>query len=133
MPYVLVAPQHAENLSRSLMRLLMPNHLRQESWTDLYAQVLYHPTNGQAAINLPDDEYVPIHLQVNGYELQSLLNIFIIDGAITQEEANNIISQIQINAGKKVKIIDFIPDSWKQWVYNYTQMKDMGWFVVDGV
>jgi hypothetical protein len=111
----------------------MPNHLRQESWTDLYAQVLYHPTNGQAAINLPDDEYVPIHLQVNGYELQSLLNIFIIDGAITQEEANNIISQIQINAGKKVKIIDFIPDSWKQWVYNYTQMKDMGWFVVDGV
>lgn len=133
MAYVLVAPQHVENLSRSLMRLLMPTHLRGDNWTDLYAQVLYHPSNGQAAINLPDNEYVPLHLEANGYELQSLLNTFVQDGAITEAEANIIISQTQLNAGQSVKIIDFIPDSWKQWVYTHQEMKDMGWFSDGGV
>jgi hypothetical protein len=42
MPYVTVAPQHAEQLSRSIMRLLRPSHLRGEDWTDLYCSVLTH-------------------------------------------------------------------------------------------
>jgi hypothetical protein len=69
MPYVTVAPQHAEQLSRSIMRLLRPSHLRGEDWTDLYCSVVTHPTSGEAALALPDQETVPIHVEADGTEL----------------------------------------------------------------
>ena len=128
MPYVTVAPQHAEQLSRSIMRLLRPSHLRGEDWTDLYCSVVTHPTSGEAALALPDQETVPIHIEADGTELTSLLSVFVDDGALTQQEAVGIAEAVQANAGQKVRVADFIPPSWAGNVYTRQQMDDAGWF-----
>jgi len=128
MPYIQVSPQHAEQLSRSIMRLLRPAHLRGEGWTDLYCGVLTHPTTAEAALSLPDEETVPIHVEADGAELASLLSVFVADGALTQQEAIGIASAVQANAGKKVRIADFIPPSWAQNVLTSEQAAEAGWF-----
>lgn len=128
MPYVLVAPQHGEQLSRSIMRLLRPAHLRDDSWTDMYCAVLRHPTNGQTAVALPDTEQVPIHVEADGAELASLLSVFVQDGALTQQEADGIVAAVQSHAGQQVRIADFIPPSWAQWTLTQQQMQAAGWF-----
>jgi len=128
MIYVLTSPEHAEQLSRSIMRLLRPSHLRNDDWTDLYCGVVQHPTNGQAALELPESEQVFIHPEADGAELAALLEVFVADGALTQFEANKIIITVQENAGKMVRIIDFIPSSWNEWTLSYEQMVNNGWF-----
>lgn len=125
--YVLVSSEHAENLSRSLMRLLMPSHLRKSDWTDLYCGILTHPETGQTVLDLPDEDYVPIHLQATGHELSELLSVFVNDGALTQEEATGIIQSVRDNVGKKVRINDFIPPSWSEYVYTKQDLIDNGW------
>jgi hypothetical protein len=128
MIYVLASPQHAEQLSRSLMRLLRPSHLRGDDWTDLYCGVVRHPTNGQAALELPESEQVPIHLEADGAELTALLATFVADEALTQAEADGIAAAVQANAGQRVRIADFIPPSWSEWVLTREQMDAAGWF-----
>jgi hypothetical protein len=128
MPYVLTAPQHAAQLSRSIMRLLRPSHLREDNWTDLYCEVLTHPTNGQTALALPDEETVPIHVQADGAELAALLAVFVADGALTQAEADGIAAAVQANAGQLVRVADFIPPSWAAYVLTHEQMDATGWF-----
>lgn len=130
MIYVLTSPEHAEQLSRSLMRLLRPSHLRGDNWTDLYCPVVRHPTNGQAALELPESEQVPIHLEADGAELAALLATFVADQALTQAEADGIVAAVQANAGQKVRIVEFIPQSWSQWVLTREQMDAAGWFPV---
>jgi len=129
MPYVIVAPQHAEQLSRSIMRLLRPSHLRGEGWTDLYCPVLTHPTSGQKAVALPEEETVPIHVEADGAELAELLAVFVADNALTQEEADGIRASVVANAGKLVRVADFIPPSWSAYVLTTEQMSDGGWFL----
>lgn len=128
MPVVLVAPQHAEQLSRSIMRLLRPSHLREENWTDFYCGVLYHPTNGQAALALPDEEQVPIHIEADGAELAAMLAVFVSDGALTQQEASGIVAAVHAHAGQRVRVADFIPPSWVANVMTAEQMQSGGWF-----
>jgi hypothetical protein len=128
MPYVLTAPQHAEQLSRSIMRLLRPAHLRGEGWTDLYCSVLTHPTSGQTALALPDEEMVPIHAESDGAELAALLSVFVADGALTQPEADGIAAAVHANAGQLVRVADFIPASWAAYVLTHEQMDAAGWF-----
>jgi hypothetical protein len=128
MPYVLVAPQHAEQLSRSIMRLLRPSHLRGEGWTDLYCAVIRHPTSGQAALALPDEEVVPIHAAADGAELSAMLAVFVSDGAMTQPEAEGIVSAVRSQAGNRVRIADFIPPSWADYVLTEQEMTEAWWF-----
>ena len=130
MIYVLTSQEHAEQLSRSLMRLLRPSHLRGDDWTDLYCGVVRHPTTGQTALELPEREQVPIHLEADAGELSALLATFVADEALTQAEANGIIAAVQANAGQRVQIADFIPPSWSQWVLTRAQMEASGWFPV---
>jgi len=128
MPYVLTAPQHAEQLSRSIMRLLRPSHLREENWTDLYCEVLVHPASGQTALALPDQQTVPIHVEADGAELAALLAVFVADEALTQQEADGIVAAVQAHAGQRVRVADFIPPSWAEWTLTHEQMVDGGWF-----
>jgi hypothetical protein len=128
MIYVITAPQHAEQLSRSIMRLLRPTHLRGEGWTDLYCSVLTHPTSGQTALALPEVETVPIHVEADGAELAALLAVFVADGALTQQEADGIGAAVQANAGQLVRVADFIPPSWAAYVLTHEQMDAAGWF-----
>lgn len=128
MPYVLVAPQHAEQLSRSIMRLLRPSHLRGDNWTDLYCAVIRHPTSGQAALALPDEEVVPIHVDADGQELAAMLGVFVADNALTQQEADAIVAAVRSQAGNRVRIADFVPPSWAGNVMTEHEMREAWWF-----
>ena len=129
MPYVLISPVTAESFNRGLCRLMRPSHLRDESYvTDLYCPMHTHPTNGWMALELPDVETVPIHIEATGEELAAVLQIFVDDAALTIEEANNITSAISFVAGQEVRIADFIPSGWAPYVLTHDQMIEGGWF-----
>ena len=127
MLYVRVAPAHAHQLSRSLMRLLRPTHLREDNWTDFYCGVITHPETGQTVLALPETDVVPIHMEVNGEELATLLSTFVMDIAITQAEADGIVLAVRANAGKQVRVADFIPPSWSPHVLTQEQVVADGW------
>lgn len=128
MIYVLAAPQHAEHLSRSIMRLLRPSHLRDDQWTDLYCPVTTHPETGQAALALPEGETVLVHIEATGDELAAVLREFVADGAVLHAEAEDIIAAVKANVGKRIRVADFIPPSWSQWVLTQEQAEAGGWF-----
>jgi len=135
MLYMLCNPLLLEDLNRSFMRLLRPAHLRDGYITDKYTTEYIHPVTGYGALALPEEETVPIHIEADGAELNSLLTIFVEDGGLTQEEADNISQQIIESAGQQIKILDFVPESWQQYVLTYEQMDADGWFppVEEGV
>ena len=129
MPYVVVKAEHAEHLNRSIMRLLRPAHLRDGYATDLYCPMVTHPQLGYVALALPDLETVPIHVESDGAELTTMMNVFVQDQAITEQEAQGIIAAVQSMAGNEVRIADFIPPSWTANVFTKEQMQQQGWFV----
>ena len=128
MPYVLVNPAHAEQLNRSIMRLLRPEHLRGGYTTDLYCSMVTHPDTGYMALNLPDTETVPIHIEAKGEELAAMLQIFVDDAAMTQEEMDGITGALMELGGQQVAVVDFIPASWSAYVLTKDQMDADGWF-----
>lgn len=128
MLYLLCNPALIEDFNRSLMRLLMPSHLRKQNWTDKLSAEYYHPVTGYGALEMEENQTVPIHIEANGEELNYLLNIFVSDGALTQEEADVISEQIIEVAGQEVSILDFVPESWQEYVLTYKQMDAGGWF-----
>ena len=128
MLYLLCNPTLIEDFNRSLMRLLMPSHLRQPSWTYKLAVEHYHPVTGYGALAMKENQTVPIHIEANGAELDYLLNIFVSDGALTQEEADTISEQVTESAGQQVSILDFVPESWSDYVLTKEQMDAGGWF-----
>jgi hypothetical protein len=128
MPYVVVKAEHAEHLNRSIMRLLRPAHLRDGYATDLYCPMMTHPVLGYVALALPDTETVPLHVEADGQELASMMEVFVQDQAISQQEANGIIGAVQAMAGQEVRVADFIPPSWTANVFTRQEMESNGWF-----
>ena len=85
MAYVLVNPAHAEQLNRSIMRLLRPEHLRDDTFTDLYCPMaLLIQIQDIWLLNLPDTQTAPIHIESSGEEIAAMLQIFVDDEALTQ-------------------------------------------------
>tara|TARA_Y100000385_G_scaffold174398_1_gene180399 strand:- start:58 stop:462 length:405 start_codon:yes stop_codon:yes gene_type:complete len=128
MAYVLVNPAHAENLNRSIMRLIRPEHLRSGYVTDLYCTMHTHPETGYMALDLPDTQTVPIHIESSGDELVAMLQVFVDDEALTQEEMGGIVTALTGLGGQQVRILDFIPASWQDFVLTKEQMDADGWF-----
>jgi hypothetical protein len=134
MPYVLISPVTAEAFNRGLCRLLRPEHLRDERYvTDLYCPMhtLVGPYDGWMCLELPDEETVPLHLEVTGSELADVLSIFVQDQALTQEESDGLVTAVQAYAGQQVRIADFIPASWSHAVLTRQQLVEAGAFPVD--
>ena len=127
MAYVLVNPAHAEQLNRSIMRLLRPEHLRDDTFTDLYCPMVTHPDTGYMALNLPDTQTAPIHIESRGEELAAMLQIFVDDEALTQAEMDGIVATLTGLGGQEVRILDFIPASWQEFVLTREQMEADGW------
>lgn len=130
MPFVIVKPEHAEHLNRSIMRLLRPAHLRDGYTTDVYCRTVTHPQLGYVALELPDVETVPVHIEADGQELSALMQVFVNDQAISQAEADAVVGAIQMTAGQEVRVADFIPPSWTANVLSRSQMEATGWFPV---
>ncbi len=128
MAYVLVNPAHAENLNRSIMRLIRPEHLRSGYVTDLYCTMHIHPETGYMVLDLPDTQTVPIHIESSGDELVAMLQVFVDDEALTQEEMDGIVTALTGLGGQQVRILDFIPASWQDFVLTKEQMDADGWF-----
>ncbi len=128
MPYLLANPSYAEQLNRSIMRLLRPEHLRNEKYTDLYCTMVTHPTTGYMALVLPETQTVPIHIEASGDELKALMSIFVNDGAVPQAEADALSDALTVLGGQKVRIVDFVPGSWGPFILTKEQMDADGWF-----
>ena len=110
------------------MRLLRPEHLRGGYTTDLYCPMVTHPDTGYMALQLPDTETVPIHIEAKGEELADMLQIFVDDAAMTQEEMDGITGALMGLGGEQVAVVDFIPASWSAYVLTKEQMDADGWF-----
>ncbi len=130
MLYMMINPAVADEFNRALMYLLMPEHLRDNYTTIYYCGKIIHPTNGYAALVMPENETVPIHIESSGDELDDLLNIFVSDGALTQEEADVIAQQVIDSKGQSISILDLIPASWQPYVLTHEQADAAGWFPV---
>ena len=129
MIYVRISPATAEPFSRAIMRCLRPEHLRDaQKDTDKWCGVLYHPSNGWAAVELPEAETVPIHLEADGHELAAVLDIFVQDEALIAQEAAGIVGAVQAMAGQQVNPAGLIPPSWQANVMTREQAEADGWF-----
>ena len=127
--YVKVNPNHIEQLNRGIARLLRPTHLRDDAYvTDAYAPVHAHPETGETVLALPDIDTIPIHMEADGAELAEVLDIFVTDGAITQEERDTIVAGVMAHAGQQVSPANFIPPSWAGNVFTKDQLQADGWF-----
>ena len=128
MIYLLCNPAVVDDFNRSLMRLMRPAHLRDGYTTDKYTTQHIHPVTGYAALAMPEQQTVPIHIESDGAELSAMLDIFVADAALTQEEADAIRDQVIQVAGQSVSILDFVPPSWSAFVLTQEQMDADGWF-----
>ena len=58
------------------------------------------------------EDVVPIALGADPTPLADALAITVEDGALTQEEVDNITGAISLYAGQEINLVDFIPASW---------------------
>jgi len=58
----------------------------------------------------------------------SMLQVFVDDGALSQEEMDGIVTALAGLGGEQVRILDFIPASWQDFVLTKEQMDADGWF-----
>lgn len=129
MLYLLVDPANADDLNRGIMRCLRPSHLRDENYvTDVFAKKVSHPETGYTALELDPVQTIPIHIEADGVELLEVINFFVSDGSVTQEEADNIAIAVNAMAGQEISVLGFVPPGWLQYVYTREQMEAEGWF-----
>ena len=72
---------------------------------------------------------VPVDLSVDPSPLQNALAIAVADGGITQTEADQVIADVQANAGQEIDLIDFVPDSWLPYVLTEQDAISLGYIV----
>lgn len=132
MIYVMIHSQHAEQFSRSLARLMLPESLRDShSVTDLYCGICTKDGSPYSLLVLPETETVPIHLQADGSELIAMLSVFVTDGALSQQEARGISGAVSQLRGQQVRIADFIPPSWAGNVLTEEQAIEQGFIATE--
>lgn len=126
---ILIDPQLVAPFNRAIMRLLYPSHLRDTSYvTDVYCDVIYHSDGVQwPLLVLPDTETVPIHIEASGFELNQLLDVFVLNNGITQQEADEIKSVVLSLSGQQVNLSSLIPESWQPYVFTFEQATQLGY------
>ena len=126
--YLMCNPLLADDFNTSLMRLLCPTSRAAGNTTKYLAVKHIHPENGYAALALDENQTEPIDPEATGEELDYLLNIFVADGAMSEEEADGVRQQVLDSLGESVSILDFVPSSWSAYVLTKEQMDAAGWF-----
>ncbi len=126
--YLLCNPLVADDFNMSLMRLLCPASRAAGNTTKFLAVKHIHPETGYAALAMDENQTVPIDPEATGDELNYMLNIFVNDGALTQEEADGVRQQVLDSLGESVSILDFVPPTWSGYVLTKQQMDATGWF-----
>ena len=122
--FVFAMPSVAEPLSRALYSVVNPG---QEG---LYARVYHHPDPEQYSLmEFRREDVVPIALGADPTPLADALAITVEDGALTQEEVDNIVGAISTYAGQEINLVDFIPASWADKRIDMEEAINMGYNV----
>ena len=120
--FVLARPSVAEPLSRALYSVVNPGV------DGLYARVYSNPDPEQYSLmEFRREDVVPIALGADPTPLADALAITVTDGALTQEEVDNITGAISAYAGQEINLVDFIPPSWSQMVIPHDQAISQGY------
>jgi hypothetical protein len=115
----------AEPLSRALYSVVNPGQ------DGMYARVYHHP-NGEAEYSVMEfrkSDVVPIALGADGTPLGDALAITVEEGALTQQEVDNIVGSISAYAGQEINLVDFIPASWADKQIDEQTAIDLGYNV----
>ncbi len=128
MLYLLCNPLVADDFNMSLMRLICPAARGANNTTKYLAVKHIHPETGYAALAMKENQTIPIDKEATGAELDYMLNIFVSDNALTEEEADGIRQQVLESLGESVSVLDFVPPSWSAFVLTKEQMEADGWF-----
>jgi len=110
--YIYVAESVAEPLTKALYQLVHPGQ------DGDYATLLFSSSEEQPMCALEFSKYdtIPISLGADPTPLADALAITVTDGALTQEEVDNIVVAVSAYAGQEVNVMDFIPPSWRDMV-----------------
>lgn len=128
MIYVLIATKAAENLSKAIYQLMRPPHLRDNNDVSAYyCDWIVSLDPNWSVLVLPENDIIPIHVEADGVLLNEILDVFVNDQALTQQEANDIIQKITSSAGSSINISNLIPLSWQPYVMTYEQAKQAGY------
>ena len=104
---VFARPSVAEPLSRASYEVVNPGQ------TGMYARVYHHPDPTQYCVmEFRQEDIVPIALGADPTPIQDALAITVTDGALTQQEVDDIVNAVTSYAGQEVNLVDFIPPSW---------------------
>lgn len=125
--FVYAAKSIAEPLSRALYSVVKPGQ------DGLYARV-YDNTISQDVYSLLEfrrKDIVPIALGADPTPLANALAITVEDGALTQEEVDNIVGAISVYAGQEINLVDFIPASWADKQIDKQTALNMGYNVLN--
>jgi hypothetical protein len=131
MIYIPIAREVAESFSESLFKLAIPSHLRSPSTvTSKYCDVIHHDDVNQfSLLVMPENVTLPIHVAADPSELIALLNQFVIDEKITQQELDDIIAALQTLSGQRFNPAQLIPESWLPYVMTREQAELAGYVV----
>jgi len=115
----------AEPLSRAIYSVVNPGQ------DGMYARVYHHPS-GEAKYSVMEfrkSDVVPIALGADGTPLGDALAITVEEGALTQQEVDNIVGAVSAYAGQEINLVDFIPASWADKQIDEQTAIDLGYNV----
>jgi hypothetical protein len=111
--------------TQELYKISRPNPNTKDVTTSWFG-VVKHPITGQCALQIPDlnsdDTYVSP--QVNLNRLRALLNPSLADPG----EVDNIVAQVNIKKGSRIKFFDLLPAYAKNNIRTQAEMDADGWF-----
>lgn len=133
--YIMANPAIIVEFNRSLMRLLYPDHLRDDNYvTDFVYPVITHPVSGYSALVVPDNyKKFHIHPQADGARLLAVLDIFVADQGMTQQEADDLFNLIisSRDSQTQMDILENIPLSWEPYVLTQAEAEATGWLTYE--
>lgn len=129
MIYVPVHADAATELNRQLYKLTQPDGVRDSNnVSQFYCCMYQHPLIPFAVLELPEEDTIPIHLAAAPSGLVAVLEPFVTQGQITQQELDGIVGAVQSLAGQRFAPSSMIPPSWQQYVMTREQAELAGYF-----
>jgi len=122
MIFVPIHASAAESLNRELYKLTQPDGARDPANVSaFYCEAIFHPVIPFAVLALPEEDTIPIHLAADPSGLVAVLEPFVAQGQILQEELEAIVGGVQALAGMRFKPADLIPPSWSPYILTRKQ------------
>lgn len=123
--FIYASSQVANSLSQALYGIIYPGQ------SGYYARVYDPPQDNPdltySLLEFRQYDTIPIAIAADPAPIQDALAITVTDGALTQQEVDDIVAAVSANAGQSVNLMDFIPPSWSQMVVSHGQALSQGY------